>query len=259
MNPVVQEPGLTILPLSGRAGDFIAQAMRAYGAKHPRPLRIIEAGCGREWTIDTGDLAIHLTGIDLDEKALVHRRDEVGDLDEAIVADLRTHTLPPQAYDIVYSSYVLEHVPGAAAVMDGWLSALVPGGLLVLRIPDGKALFGFLARRTPFWSHVLYKRYIERDRMAGRPGHAPYPTVYDDVVSYPGMRSYAASRRLEWVGAVGTNPQVASLGRFAPLGLRIQQGLAALSFGRIDGTHSNLTVVLRKPDPSQGPEASSLA
>jgi SAM-dependent methyltransferase len=226
--------------------------MRDYGAQHPAPLQVIEAGCGREWTIDMGDLAVHLTGIDLDERALEHRRDEVGDLDEAIVADLRTFVPDAGTYDIVYSSYVLEHVQGAEGALDAWLSALVPGGLLVLRVPDGHTVFGFLARRTPFWSHVLYKKYIERDRMAGTPGHAPYPTVYDDVVSYAGMREYAAARKLEWVGAVGTNPQVSSLGRFAPLGLRVQKGLAALSFGRIAGTHANLTVVLRKPDPSVG-------
>ncbi len=50
------------------------------------------------------------------------RLEEAGDLDEAIVGDLRTASLTPASYDVVFSSFVLEHVEGVEDVS----SRLVP-------------------------------------------------------------------------------------------------------------------------------------
>ena len=71
------------------------------------------------------------------------------------------------------------------------VAALRPGGRLILRVPDGKSVFGWLAKHTPHVTHVWFKKYVERFPDAGKPGHAPYPTVYDDVVSAEGLREWA--------------------------------------------------------------------
>ena len=188
-----------------------------------------------------------MTGIDLDEKALAYRRDEVGDLDEAIVGDLREVDLKEGFYDVVFSAFVLEHISGAKSVLDRMVDAVKPGGLLVLRVPDGNAVYGFLARLLPFWTHVLYKRITLRDRLAGKPGHPPYRVVYDDLVSREGFREYAGAHGLTLVDELGTNPHIDRLGRLGPLAMLVQRLIAKLSFGRLAGTHANLTLIMRKP------------
>jgi 2-polyprenyl-3-methyl-5-hydroxy-6-metoxy-1,4-benzoquinol methylase len=40
------------------------------------------------------------------------RRTETGDLDAAIVGDLRVTILPAGSYDVVFSLFVLEHIAG---------------------------------------------------------------------------------------------------------------------------------------------------
>ena len=216
-------------------------------AQSSPPLEILEAGCGREWNIDIDGLDVRMTGIDLDEDAIAYRRDVVRDLDEAIHGDLRSVALRKDFYDVVFSAFVLEHIDGAESVLDGMVAALRKGGILILRIPDKHAVFGFLARLLPFWTHVLYKRMAEGNKMAGKPGHAPYPVVYDEVVSLKGLRDYVDRHGLVMLDEVGTNPHIIGMGRLAPVGMFVQRLIARLSFGRLSGTHSNLTVVIRKP------------
>lgn len=241
---------LAIAPTPTYARELIARRIREHAATLGRPIEILEAGCGRRWNIDLDGVAHRLVGVDLDEKALLHRRDVVGDLDEAVVGDLRT--APLGTHDVVFSAFVLEHIAGAEAVLHRLTDALRPGGLLVLRVPDGDAVYAFLARLLPFWTHVLYKR-IAGDPLAGRPGHPPYPVVYDDLVSRRGVRRFAEQRGLVLLDEVGTNPHLDAMGRLAPLGRAGQRALARLSFGRLDGDHSNLTLVMRRPGPTDDP------
>ena len=86
------------------------------------------------------------------------RLEEAGDLDEVIVGDLRAVSLMPGSYDVVFSSFVLEHVEGAEAVLDRLVPAIRPGGLLLLRIPDRDSVYGFVTRHSPHWLRVQYKR-----------------------------------------------------------------------------------------------------
>jgi SAM-dependent methyltransferase len=160
------------------------------------PVRVLEAGCGKRWALDTEPVPLEITGVDIDPNAMRLRREEHGDIHREIVGDLRTVELPPSAFDVAYSSYLLEHVAGAEGVLGRLIDALAPGGLLVVRVPDGKSVYGFFVRHSPHWVHVKYKRYIERKPNAAKPGHSPYPAVYDDVVSISGLQGFAAKRGL---------------------------------------------------------------
>jgi SAM-dependent methyltransferase len=237
---------LRIAPGPSFARDLISARILEHGRGLGRRVDILEAGCGREWNIDLTGLEVHLTGVDIDAKAIGHRRDVVGDLDEAIVGDLRTVVVPKAAYDVVFSAFVLEHIKGARGVLDAMVEALRPGGLLILRVPDGNSVYAFLARLLPFWTHVLYKRVTQRDPMAGKPGHPPYRVVYDEVVTRSALNAFAAERGLEILDELGTNPHIDNMGRLGGVGMFVQRLIARMSAGRLVGTHNNLTLIMKK-------------
>lgn len=212
-----------------------------------RPVRVLEAGCGRNWPFHITDVEMHITGIDLDADALRLRREVAADLDVGIVGDLRTVALQSEAFDAAYCSYVLEHVEGAEAALDNIACALRPGGRLLIRIPDGDSCFGWLAKRTPHKSHVWYRRYVQRKPHAGEPGHAPYPTVYDPVVSVRGMRRWADTRGFKIVDEFCVNSYLDVFGRARPIAQLLVAAMAKASRGRLSGTHNNLGFVMEKP------------
>jgi SAM-dependent methyltransferase len=209
-------------------------------------LEILDAGCGRRWRLSLEGVDYRLTGIDVDEEALRARREQVGDLNEWIVSDLHTAELGEQSYDVIYCSYVLEHVAGARRVLDRFSEALRPGGLLILRIPDRDSVYGFLTRITPFWVHVKYRRWMTGHKTAGKPGHEPYPTVYDHVVSRAGIASYGHGSGFETLDEYGSDFYLRDIGRWRLLIGPLVKVVGTLSFGRLTARHNNLSIVLRK-------------
>jgi SAM-dependent methyltransferase len=157
----------------------------------PQPLQILEAGCGRYWPLRLS-VPYTLTGIDADPDALAAR----SDLRHAILGDLRSAEFPPQSFDVIYCSFVLEHVSGAQQVLERFERWLKPKGVLIIKVPDRNSAFGFVTRVTPFWFHVAYYRYVVGYKTAGTPGHGPYRTYYDEVISQSGLRRFCDERGL---------------------------------------------------------------
>ena len=116
---------------------------------------ILDAGCGM------GDLAIRLPqrswfGIDLsaDYVEIACGRGVI-----AQVGDLMN--LPySSGFDAVVASDVLEHVLDLNAVLAELLRVLRPGGVLVLKIPDGEDLTPYLAPDYPY-RFVHLRRFDE--------------------------------------------------------------------------------------------------
>jgi SAM-dependent methyltransferase len=176
------------------------------------------------------------------------RLEREGDLDEWIVGDLRTVELPAGAFDTAYCSYLLEHVSGAQRVLDRLIATLRPGGRLIVRVPDGDSVYGWAAKHAPIRIQVAYKRWIEGFPDAGKPGHAPYPVVYDPVVSLRGLRRFADSRGLRVVAEAGSNTYVTGVfKRAAPVAQAALNAVAGASRGRLTATHNNLAVVFEVP------------
>jgi SAM-dependent methyltransferase len=230
--------------------ELFEARVREYAYAHARVLRILEAGCGRRWDLDLAGVDFCLTGVDVNADSMRMRIENEGDLDEAIVGDLREVALSPEFYDVIYCSFLLEHVAGAEKVLDRLLAALKPGGLLLLRIPDGDSVYGFMARNSPHWLHVQYKRRIQRKKLAGTPGHGPFPTVYDPVISWKGITAYCARKGVEIVDAYSSNFHLDHFGGLAQVADRGLRWVAWASRGRLTADHNNLALVIRKP--SQG-------
>ncbi len=210
------------------------------------PVEILDAGCGQGWGLDLTGIPTRITGVDADADAVRLRQERRGDLDEAIVADLLTAELPTGRFDVVHNAFVLEHVPGAATLLDRFFEWLRPGGLLLLRIPDRDSAFGFLSRVTPFWVHVLYRRYVFRQPTAGKPGYPPYRTFYDRVVSARGVREYCSAHGHEIVHEFGVPIHMERFGKVGPLFNATLRLVNLLSLGRLSSSHTNLAFVIRK-------------
>lgn len=163
-----------------------------------------------------------------------------------IVGDLRTAALEPNKYDVIYNAFVLEHVRGAEQVLENFVRWLRPGGILILRVPDRDSVQGFLARFTPQWAHVLYYRWAWRMKDAGKPGFAPYPTIYDKVVSISGLRQFCAKHGLiirEELGVGSYRRGYGVMRRLTPIVARL---VSSLTLGRIHGDYVDFTLVAQK-------------
>jgi SAM-dependent methyltransferase len=243
-----------MIPTLPRENEIVAGAI-ARAAQGKPVVRILEAGCGRRWVVDLGGAARRITGVDLDARALAHRRDVVGDLDEAVLGDLATVSFPRESFDVVYSAYVLEHVTGAGAVLERFVEWLAPGGLLVLKIPERGSVVGWLTRVLPFPVHVAFYRYLAEDRDAGKPGHPPYPVVHEPIISLAGVREFSRRHGLivrhEAGLEFGYHYRHLALSRFQRAKIGAVQGLirivGGLSLGSLAADYSGLLFVLEKP------------
>lgn len=201
------------------------------------PLRILEAGCGRRWPLNL-TVQHELIGIDLDAEAMAARQD----LDAAILGDLRNHEFPDSSFDVIYCSYVLEHVPGAARVMANFSRWMRPGGLLIIEVPDPDSVFGWATRHTPHWFHVLFKRHIMRQKHAGETGYGPYRTYYDGAISEAGVRGFCRAHGLQLEHVQRTGDYLR--GRFVKQAAII---LHYLSLRSLPWKHNNICYFIRSP------------
>lgn len=240
-----QLPRLQMLHSYREVVQLLEQWVR--GKSRGATLAILEAGCGTRWPLELDDVSYDLTGVDLDRDALEIRRRSARPQDRWVHGDLRTRSLFASAqFDVIYNSFVLEHVDGAEAVLGNFLDWLKPGGSLILRIPDRDSVYGFLTRTTPFWFHVLVKKYLHRMPNAGQPGYDPFPTFYDRVVSRRGLHDYCRRHGCEVAGEAGTGSYLPQQPLLRWLGYLLVRAIALASLGRLEWRHNNLTVLIEK-------------
>jgi len=174
------------------------------------------------------------------------RKNVKKDLDEAVEGDLRFVELGDNMYDVIYSSFVLEHIQGAERVLGNFVKWLKPGGIMVIQIPDPYSVDGFVTRITPHWFHTFFYRYVLGDQNAGKPGYGPYPTYYDPVVSREGIRSFCRQNNLEINAEYGDGYNKRGVGATRMLIGIVKQILRVVSLGRLSAAHINLLYVLKK-------------
>lgn len=208
-------------------------------------LQILEAGCGANWRLKLDGVKYVLTGVDLDKAALELRKRNQNDLDEIIEGDLRSVHLQENHYDIIYNSFVLEHVKGAEDVMRNFVSWLKPGGLIIILIPDPHTVYGAITRATPHWFHVLYYRSLGY-KNAGKPGFFPYPVHYDTIVSRRGMRDFCSKNDIKVLVECGDGFFRPGSGAVQSLIHYFKKMVSVLSFGYLSSRHTWLLYILQK-------------
>jgi SAM-dependent methyltransferase len=210
------------------------------------PLHILEAGCGQNWPLELKDMQFTLTGNDVDRDMLLLRKAKHNDLDEMVVGDLRFLDLEKHRFDVIYNSYVLEHIDGAEGVMENFSNWLKPGGLLILRIPDRDSVRGFVARNTPFWFHVFYVKHVLGFKDAGTTGVGPFRAFYDPIVSRAGIHEFCRKNGFNIKEEYGHGSHLESKSIRDILIFLFVRTVSLLSLGKLAWDHTDITYVLEK-------------
>lgn len=222
------------------------------GFQSDRTIRVLEAGCGRGWPIDMADQQYSLVGVDIDADAIAIRKAKNDPRETLMVADLRSVDLPSESFDLIYNSYVLEHMVDAKVVLDNFNRWLKPGGMIILRIPDPDGVFGWASKTTPHWFHVMYRKHIAGFKNAGKPGYGPFKVVYEDIVSRRGITQFCASNELVVSDLIGYAEPPHGGKRYRKLLIKtFTTGVRLLSLNKIHDDFINLAFVIRKPLRSQ--------
>ncbi len=228
-----------------------SDAIRELASSGGRCLSILEAGCGQRWNLDLSGVEFTLTGVDLDPAALEIRKNQIKDLDTSIVGDLCSVDLPSASFDVVYSAFVLEHVPNAELALSNFLRWLRPGGLLILRLPERNSARGFLTRVLPHRAHVFYYRYALAKIEAGQPGHAPYPTYYHPLTGQKRLSQFLLDRGMTDLKIYGDG--FIREGKDAvtrSLTTAAQKTVSAFSLGMLTADYRDLLYIATKSDPA---------
>jgi SAM-dependent methyltransferase len=116
-----------------------------------RGLKVLDLGCGFGWFCRWARRqgAAHAVGIDVSERMLARAR--AATQDAAITytrADMEHLELPPESFDVVYSSLALHYIERLHELMSAVYRSLVPGGRLVFSVEHPI----FTAPTDPHWS-----------------------------------------------------------------------------------------------------------
>lgn len=210
------------------------------------PGRVLEAGAGTQSHVRF-PTAGSVVGIDENQLAI----DRNPDLTERIVGDVNDHPFEPGSFDVVVSTYVLEHVGRPDLVIERFASLTRPSGVIVLAVPNISAPKSIIAKWTPHSFHVFVRRRLLGRPNAGKPGYGPYPTVLHRSLHPNRLRRQFAALGLVIVHEDAfEDDKQRQLRRKARLTGRrwraIDRGVRALSLGRLEPTETELIFVLRK-------------
>ena len=113
----------------------------------PGSQRVLEFGMGwGYWCRAARDYGFDVSGLELSDQRRAYARD----LGVRVIDELP----PPGAhFDCIYSSQVFEHLPEPRQTLQALCARLAPGGLLYLRVPDGRGVARALERQG--WSPEL--------------------------------------------------------------------------------------------------------
>jgi len=153
--------------------EGVVRSVRDYSDRVGRPLadiKIVDAGCGYgAYSCVLATIGCRVTGIDINQDLIqtAERRAAgfgirlieffTGDSSEFLV------NIPPSSFDIILALDTLEHMENPSRFLELAHRALVPGGSLILIIPNGLSLVEIIYHPCADWIHrqVLKETYPE--------------------------------------------------------------------------------------------------
>ncbi len=119
-------------------------------------IKVLDAGCGSVSHVRF-NCAAHTVGIDISKDQLEHNPI----VQEKILGDLQTFSLPKEEFDVVVCWFVVEHLSRPENALLNMFRSLKPGGLLILTFPNLLSFKGIVTKCTPFWFHLLFYRLMK--------------------------------------------------------------------------------------------------
>jgi SAM-dependent methyltransferase len=169
-----------------------------------RPLRVLDIGCGTgAWSVQWVAQGCKVTGVDFDEAFIERARGREGLTNGAFRGVVGDATRLPRdlgEFEVVSLNSLLEHVPDWRAAVSEAVSALAPGGLLLLHTTNRHHPFQGEVNHFPFYPwlpHALRVRVL-RWIMAHRRSlvnYTDYPAVH--WFTYPQLAAVLRAMDLE--------------------------------------------------------------
>ncbi len=139
--------------------DNLAAKLRRIEGRLPVRGRLLEIGCGRGFLLDQAlRRGWDASGLEVEGSAAGNLLPGLEGRVRVVPGDGDFAELEPQAFDVICSYQVFEHLPRPAEALRAWVRALRPGGLLVVDTPNAGGLgarrhrgrWAHHARRDPF-------------------------------------------------------------------------------------------------------------
>ena len=163
-----------------------------------------------------------------------------------VAGDLRTVPMPARSFDVVYCALLLDRIAHVELVLDRFVAALRPGGLLLLRIRDRDCAAGLLGRLGGRLLPRRATRALWARLTPGRP--APLPAIYEKTASDRGIQAYMRLRGLIIVQRETAKTVPGGPDRLARVVWRTCRLIGRLSGGRLTDAHDEVLYVIRKPE-----------
>lgn len=212
------------------------------------PVRVLEAGCG-EFPSPLGlDGRAHIVGIDVSPQQL--ERNEWAD--EKILGDITTHDFAAAGFDVIVCWDVLEHLPNPEAALERFVSAVRPGGLVVIKVPNVLSGKGLITKLSPHWFHVLVYKHVFGYPNPGVGDRPPFRTFLRLAIAPRALRRFAERQGMliEMCGTYEADKQqfVRGKARLTGRPWRLVRNLIRLAtLGYVDPEATELIFVMRKP------------
>ncbi len=206
-----------------------------------RRFSVLEAGCGERCALDYS-AAAQVTGVDI-SSALLERNPR---LDHRIVSDLERAQLAEESFEMVVCWDVLEHLENPREALDNLTRALVPGGMLIVKVPNLNSVKGLATKYTPYRFHRwVYRRFAVSD------GTQPFPTRFDGSIAPQALHEWAGRTGLvpHWTAFWEADLQRRLRGRLHVRGRAwsaVRWMVRRLSLGVVDAQATDFVLVLEK-------------
>lgn len=120
--------------------DFDSLVLKNSGILERQNLKVLDIGCSNgfktKMLFDAYDNIEHITGIDIDKKAILEAQNNFKDNNRYSFELKSVYDIENEQYDLINLSYVLQHLEKPQEVLKLLKNKLTDGGIIILKVPD---------------------------------------------------------------------------------------------------------------------------
>jgi SAM-dependent methyltransferase len=157
----------------GKRVRFATDAItRGFPGLEPASIRVLDVGCGNGWflAIPLARQGFDVTGIDLHQASIVRARQLSDSLPNVRFVVGTVRELEAARFDVLILSEILEHVADPKELLLSTLEHLVPEGLVLVTVPNGRGEFeidSWIFRTLHLQRAIEFGKLLFRRRSSG--------------------------------------------------------------------------------------------